>query len=130
MKRLETSPAQRNPQRAPFLVVAHVLQTSFITPPQGPLAGGHVPAVIGLTGLEGVLPGPNITAENFIIQRTPSQEPHSEALCPFNHFPICSFVKFITFHGNKYPSKYQIRLALEDSNILSLNDFTSFVFFP
>ena len=85
--------------------------------------------MISLTGLEGFLPGPNITAENFIIQR----RPRSHTLKRCVHliiFQSVSLVKFITFHGNKYLSKYQIRLTLEDSNILSLNDFASFFFSP
>ena len=85
--------------------------------------------MIGLKGLEGFLPGPNITAESFIIQWTPSQEPHSEALCPFNHFPICLPWEIHYFSRKQISVKYQIRLALEDSNILSLDDFTSFCFF-
>ena len=85
--------------------------------------------MISLTGLEGFLPGPNITAENFIIQRRPRS--HTLKLCVhLIIFQSVSLVKFITFHGNKYLSKYQIRLTLEDSNILSLNDFASFFFFP
>lgn len=125
-KKSETFPGSENAQ--------HILLSILFPPFQWPLCalpGPLVEKVSPRDWLDG--PGQGRTTsgavphtDSIIIQGTWSPGctlKHYVHLIIFQSVPL---VKFITFHRNKYLSKYNIRMAFEDPYVFSNNDFTSF----
>jgi hypothetical protein len=71
---------------------------------------------------------------NHASQQTASSfRAHGPRSCALKHcvhliiFPVCFPCEIHYFSGNKYLSKYNIRMEFEDPYILRHNDFTSFL---